>query len=91
MNKRELKTIYDRAKSFYKKAIIIEDDEVVMLRSYDTLILKINKKDNSIEFLTKNLNHFTQTTNRHINEFLKQFNDNSKCYSKSEILKLANI
>ena len=77
--KRELKTIYDRAKSFYKKAIIIEEGDIITLQSYNTLILKINKKNNNIEFLTKNINHFTQTTNRHINEFLKQFNDDSKC------------
>lgn len=85
---RELKTIYDSAISFYNKAKILINKNTIILKSYNTLILSYNVKNKKVEFLTNNKNHFTQTTNRHINEFLKQFtNENAK--SKKELLQLA--
>lgn len=85
-----LKTIYDNAKSFYNKAVIIENENTKTLKSYNTNILKLDQTTNTLTFLTKNKNHFTMTTNRHINEFLQQFTNHTK-KTKSELLKLANI
>ena len=88
MIKSELQCIYDSRKSFYKKANIIKDKNIITLKSYDTNILEYNTTTNELKFLTTNKNHFTQTTNRHINEFLKQFT-NEQAKSKSELIKLA--
>ena len=90
MNKFELESIYDARKSFYKKAIVLEDEKFLMLRSYGVNILQYDKIKKSIEFLTANKNHFTHTTNRHINEFLQQFTSESR-KTKNELLKMANI
>ena len=89
MIKEELKPIYDNAKSFYGKAVVIRLDEKMILKSYDTEILEREYSSNKIKFLTNNKNHFTQTTNRHINEFLQQFCNMEKM-TKKELLKLAN-
>ena len=85
-----LTTFYDNAKSFYNKAVVIENGNTKTLKSYNTNILQLDTTTNTITFLTKNINHFTMTTNRHINEFLQQFTNHTK-KTKSELLKLANI
>ena len=82
----ELTARFDRAKSFYGKAHIIETPQTVTLRSYETDILKYNKRTKKITFLCRDTWAFSQTTNRHINEFLKQFT-NERALSKAEILK----
>lgn len=90
MEKFELKAIYDNRKQFYGKANVLKDKDIMILKSYNTNILEYNTKTKELKFLTNNKNHFTMTTNRHINEFLQQFtNENAK--SKQELLKLANI
>lgn len=89
MNKTELTPIFDRCKSFYGKAETIKEDNKIILKSYNTNILEYNTKTKKLTFLTNNKNHFTQTTNRHINEFLKQFT-NETPKSKSKLIKLAN-
>lgn len=86
----ELKPIYDNALSFYGKAKIVREGYFITLKSYDTNILRLNTYNNEIKFLTKNKKHFTQTTNRHINEFLQQFTDEGK-KTKSQILKMAGV
>lgn len=88
MEKIELKAIYDIRKSFYKKAYILKDKNTIILKSYSTNILEYNTTTKELKFLTNKKYHFTQTTNRHINEFLKQFT-NIASKSKSELLKLA--
>lgn len=85
-----LTTIYDHAKSFYNKAVVIENKNTKTLKSYNTNILQLDTKTNTLTFLTKNKEHFTMTTNRHINEFLQQFTNHTK-KTKGELLKLANI
>ena len=60
---------YDRAKSFYGKAKIIETDEGTLLQSYDTTVCKINK---SGEFI-RMWRGYSVTTMRHINVFIKIF------------------
>ena len=90
MEQFELKAIYDNRKQFYGKANILKDNNKIILKSYNTNILEYNTKTKNLTFLTNNKNHFTQTTNRHINEFLKQFT-NETPKSKQELLKMANI
>lgn len=65
----ELSARFDSRKSFYGKAHVIElDDGTKQLQSYDTIVGEI-----------KNGKYFqlwdgkSQTTTRHIKEFIKQF------------------
>lgn len=65
----ELSARYDSRKSFYGKAHVIElDNGTLQLQSYDTIVGEI-----------KNGKYFqlwdgkSQTTTRHIKEFIKQF------------------
>jgi hypothetical protein len=73
--KEELRPIYDRRKSFYKKAFIIRDDDgTIKLLSYSTIVAYI--KDNKLH-----INGFySNTTLRHIKEFVEQmgFQNGSK-------------
>lgn len=75
-----------RANLFYGKAHIIETSKTIKLKSYDTIILQYNKQTKTIKFLCRDPWAFSQTTNRHINEFLKQFTNVSPL-TKKEILK----
>ena len=75
----------DARKSFYGKAHIIETSKTIKLISYDTIILQYNKQTKTIKFLCRDSWAFSQTTNRHINEFIKQFT-NETPLSKKEIL-----
>ena len=83
----ELTARFDSRKSFYGKAHIIETSQTITLQSYDTRILQYNKRTKKIKFLCRDAWAFSATTNRHINEFLKQFT-NKQTLSKSEILKM---
>lgn len=66
---------YDRRNSFYGKAhVIIEDDDSVTLRSYDTDIL--NLKNGKVKKLWDG---WSQTTGRHIVEFSKQHGLHINC------------
>ena len=60
-------TGYDRAKSFYGKAKVIETDGETLLQSYDTTVCKIDK---SGEFI-RMWEGYSATTMRHINAFIK--------------------
>ena len=80
----ELETVYDSRKSFYGKAhIMIESDTVGTKRvhyytlfSYDTFICEVKEIDGGkfINAFTDDEGHLTQTTLRHLNEFMKQLN-----------------
>ena len=83
----ELFPRYDARKSFYGKAHIIETSKTIKLISYDTIILQYNKQTKTIKFLCRDLWAFSQTTNRHINEFLKQFTNISPL-TKKDIIKM---
>lgn len=99
-NKRELIPIYEGVQGYYKKAIIIEDNDRIRLKSYQTTMVVILKSDNAL-MLNNNLNNYTPTTLRHVKEFLKQ-NENilikkypnlfieGKKISKKDILALIN-
>lgn len=86
LNIYELFPRYDARKSFYGKAHIIETSKTIKLKSYNTIILQYNKQTKTIKFLCRDPWAFSQTTNRHINEFLKQFT-NVNPLTKKEILK----
>lgn len=73
-----LNTIFDNAKSFYNKAYIVKyynDENIIQyyeLYSYNTLVLTLKE---GRYILNNNINDsllFSQTTLRHIKEFLKQ-------------------
>ena len=59
---------YDRAKSFYGKAKVIEKDGETLLQSYDTTVCKIDKAANC-----PNVGGYSATTMRHINAFIEMF------------------
>ena len=84
----ELSARYDSRASFYGKAKIKETPKYYTLISYDTEILKLDKTTGEIAFLCKSEWAFSQTTNRHINEFFKQYT-NEKPKSKKELLAMA--
>ena len=69
--KEELISRYDSRASFYKKAYIIYYKNNIYLQSYNTVVAMI-ENDNVHVF-----GWYSQTTARHINEFLKQFGFNT--------------
>lgn len=84
----ELYARFDCRKSFYGKAIIMETKNKITLQSYDTKILEFDKNTHKLKLVCKDKEAYTQTTNRHINEFIKQFT-NETPKTKKEILKMA--
>ena len=80
--KTELKTIYDKRKSFYKKAYIeyyidcsigYSRIEKIKLYSYNTIVCTIDYVDSCNRFYhLHNTEMYSQTTLRHIREFLQQ-------------------
>ena len=70
MNVRELRVKYAKQESFYKKAFVKEDEEGTQyLYSYCSLILTNYGKAMKFE---ENLNLYSNTTMRHVREYLKQ-------------------
>lgn len=63
----ELMAKYDSRKSFYGKAIVIEEDGVLKLYSYNTLVSICS------DGIVQDLGKFSVTTSRHQKEFRKQF------------------
>lgn len=65
-----LQPIYDARKSFYKKAKVYETAASVVLESYNSRICELYINGDLFIF-----NAFqSQTTMRHVKEFLKQYN-----------------
>ncbi|QZA68948.1 hypothetical protein 010DV004_276 [Bacillus phage 010DV004] len=62
----ELNPVYDSRKSFYGKAMVLEDGNTIALRSYDTIVAEI--KDGKAEVYGT----YSMTTMRHIKDFLYQ-------------------
>lgn len=67
MNVYYLEPKFGNNKSFYKKAVVIDDGETIMLRSYQTIVAEI------VDGKVKVYGWYSQTTARHINEFLQQY------------------
>ena len=61
-----LETRFDRRNSFYKKAQILTYNGILYLQSYDTIVAKIENGKAVVN------GWYSQTTTRHINEFLRQ-------------------
>ena len=89
MKKYELLPIYDGRKSFYYKAIIEEENENIKLYSYNTLVCTLLHNDIILNDSIDQSLLFSNTTLRHIKEFLKQFYFNSDHnITKKDLLKL---
>ena len=70
MKTRELRVIHGTQKSFYKKAYVKEDDNSMQyLYSYYSLIVTNYGKALKFE---DNLNLYSNTTMKHVREYLKQ-------------------
>ena len=70
MTTKELRVIHGNQQSFYKKAIVKKDDEgTEYLYSYYSLIITNYGKEMKFE---KDLNLYTNTTMRHVREYLQQ-------------------
>ena len=83
--KKQLKTIYDKAISFYGKAETETTKNSIILYSYNTKVAEI--KGNKV-ILNNNIDDnllFSNTTLRHIKEFLKQ--NGFKADTKKQIIK----
>lgn len=104
MKKEELRTIYDNAKSFYKKAYVEKCDDKIKLYSYDTHVATIYLTESGRYYsLNSDVQEellFSQTTLRHIKEFLHQFMSAldiqyskliSKGFSKKNIKECDNV
>jgi hypothetical protein len=73
---------YDRCKSFYGKAQVIEEDNTIKLQSYDTIVATITNV-NGKDFVDV-YGLYSRTTTRHIHEFLTQHGFN--CQTTKEIM-----
>lgn len=83
----ELKAIYDSRNSFYGKATVTEDARGKYLTSYNTVVARITDKNNGyiIPAYAEVYGTYSQTTLRHIKEFLKQ--NGFEAESKAQIEK----
>lgn len=91
-NEYELKAIYDSRKSFYNKAnvIVYKEPQMLVLKSYNTEVAIYNKKEKSIQLRKINPKLWSQTTIRHLREFLKQ-NGFEANFPKWDLLKYYGI
>jgi phosphohistidine swiveling domain-containing protein len=76
---KELKPQFENKESFYKKAFVISNENGLYLRSYNTIVAKINGGVAVVFGL------YSATTTRHIKEFLRQHN--FKVENSEQILK----
>lgn len=65
----ELKPVYNNQKSFYGKALIKDTIKGQELYSYNTLVAK---NESGTVYVTHNDDYLTQTTLKHIKEFIQQ-------------------
>lgn len=86
----ELACEFDNAKSFYGKAKIKVINNLKILYSYNTLVCAIYENCYGKKYMLNwDINEdllFSNTTLRHIKEFLKQYYNN-KDYTKKDIIK----
>lgn len=67
-------------KSYYGKALIIEDDKTIKLQSYTTIVAELNKKTRELTIS----GWYSMTTSKHINDFLRALGS-CKRLSKKEM------
>ena len=63
---------FENVKSYYDKTQVEFENNIKRLFSYNVLVCEINVEENTF-YLYKDFN-FSQTTLRHVKEFLKQHN-----------------
>jgi hypothetical protein len=89
----ELKPIYDSRQSFYKKAIVYtlkyNGSTTYILKSYDSVVSLITETADGVKFayINNNISEsllYSNTTLRHIKEFLKQYYKNVD-YTKADL------
>lgn len=80
MKEYELPNVGDSRKSFYGKAIVIEEGNVIKLKSYNTIVAQIIDGKLSIN------GTYSPTTLRHIKSFIMFFGFESG--TKSDIIKM---
>ena len=85
MTTTQLQPILSNQKSFYNKAIIESTKNKKDLISYTTKMATI--KNGKLIYLNKNENNYTQTTLKHLKDFLYQ-EINIKDLTKKDILKM---
>lgn len=83
MREMYLQPIYEPRNSFYEKAKVIFENETTTLFSYNSKIIEL--KGRELVYLCDEC-LLSQTTLRHLKEFLKQFYENKE-YTKKDILK----
>ena len=81
----QLQPVLNKQKSFYNKAKVENIGKEKNLLSYGTLIVSIY--NNKITYLNKNPEVYTQTTLKHLKDFLYQ-ELNIKNLTKKDILKM---
>jgi len=74
-----LKPIFDSRQSFYLKATIIQENNIIKLKSYNTIVATIKDDKATISGI------YSATTTRHQKEFLKQ--NNFKVTSTEQLIK----
>ena len=91
-NEEYLTCRYDTRQSFYGKAVvedIYNDNSVICLYSYGTLVAQITNNKNKIKY--HYFGKYSQTTTRHQKEFFKQNGLNDKeikeLFDKGELIK----
>ena len=86
MKTKELRVIYGKQQSFYKKAFVKEDTEATQyLYSYYSLI--ITNYVNALKF-EEDINLYSNNTMKHVREYLKQIGKwELAALSKSKLLK----
>ena len=78
-NEQILETQRDSRKSFYGKAVLINEGNITKLRSYSTIVAEYDHTTNKVKIN----GWYSATTARHINEFLAHFGFDSM--SKKEM------
>lgn len=85
-----LKPQYDKTKSFYDKAKVIQYENVKYLYSYDTLVCTLTNDKLELNYNIDEHLLFSRTTLRHIKEFLNQhFKDSERFKTKKEVIEFA--
>ena len=82
-----LKARYDHAQSFYGKARTFVIGETVFLQSYNTIVCSIDKSGE----VKRYWEGYSNTTMRHVNEFLKQYGIDKSGKKYWESLEVVNL
>lgn len=69
-----------KQKSYYGKALVLENESTIKLQSYETIVAVLNKKTNVLKIN----GWYSMTTSKHINDFLRELGS-CKRFSKKEI------